>query len=343
MDVAEAFASESGGAHAHIIGHDTRTNKGIQAVTSLYDPERMASYQEYYAQINPRINWIKALTPGRFVFSRQVFQLDELFASEFYNDWMRPQKLSHRGGGVVLFNDPERLIFLGADVPDKQGDDLDPAWEGLLTPLIGSLQQALEISRSLDGLRIERMLTDDEFNSGAAVFAVSDDRRLLFANRAARLILTQGLLFCENNAGQVRLRDGCHIEGKPDRATRIRAGNHQWIMRCVDFTPSVLGFSPFGTLLNVDRRSKLIIVSEARHHIPSVQDLGLSGSEYAVVMALGNGKTPQEIADERATSVNTVRNQIKSAMSKTETHRQVDLVLAVKSATEEAPPGIVDL
>lgn len=54
---------------------------------------------------------------------------------------------------------------------------------------------------------------------------------------------------------------------------------------------------------------------------------GLTGAKIEVVRALGAGPNLQEIANSRGRSRLTVRNQIRSAMQKTDVRRKVDLVL----------------
>ncbi|MFC7552039.1 helix-turn-helix transcriptional regulator [Pseudoroseomonas wenyumeiae] len=56
------------------------------------------------------------------------------------------------------------------------------------------------------------------------------------------------------------------------------------------------------------------------------QLFGLSPSEAEVAVALAAGLSPEDIARERAVQTNTIRGQIKSAMFKTGTRRQGELI-----------------
>jgi DNA-binding CsgD family transcriptional regulator len=51
-----------------------------------------------------------------------------------------------------------------------------------------------------------------------------------------------------------------------------------------------------------------------------------------VALKIAEGMTLREIADIRGVSIHTVRNQLKSAMSKTDSRRQADLVRIVERA-----------
>lgn len=64
--------------------------------------------------------------------------------------------------------------------------------------------------------------------------------------------------------------------------------------------------------------------------------LGLTHAEAEIALSLVYGLTPREIASKRRVSIHTIRNQLKSAMSKTGSRRQSDLVLIVERA--RTPP-----
>lgn len=56
---------------------------------------------------------------------------------------------------------------------------------------------------------------------------------------------------------------------------------------------------------------------------------GLTRAEARAALRIANGETAKEIAEDLAVSLVTVRNQIKSAMSKVGAHRQIELALTV--------------
>lgn len=58
--------------------------------------------------------------------------------------------------------------------------------------------------------------------------------------------------------------------------------------------------------------------------------LGLSQTEAQIALSLADGQTIAEIAEARRASIHTVRNQVKSALSKTGSRRQAELVALVE-------------
>lgn len=61
-----------------------------------------------------------------------------------------------------------------------------------------------------------------------------------------------------------------------------------------------------------------------------VQAWGLTPVEAQVALLLHGGATIAAIAQHRGTSIHTVRHQVKSAMMKSESTRQLDLVMAIE-------------
>ena len=96
-----------------------------------------------------------------------------------------------------------------------------------------------------------------------------------------------------------------------------------------------MNFSPFGLLCAFDGRCLLVVLSERKAARDLGADLarrfGLTRAEAAVALALADGLTAAEIAERRGASVHTVRNQVKSALAKTESRRQSDLARLVEA------------
>jgi DNA-binding CsgD family transcriptional regulator len=59
-------------------------------------------------------------------------------------------------------------------------------------------------------------------------------------------------------------------------------------------------------------------------------EFGLTPAETDIVLRLNSGENSRAIADARASSIHTVRNQLKTAMTKLGVRRQVDVVRLVE-------------
>ena len=60
--------------------------------------------------------------------------------------------------------------------------------------------------------------------------------------------------------------------------------------------------------------------------LPNIWGSPSTNSEAEVIISIEKGKSPFEISEIREVSIHTVRNQLKSAMSKMEARRQSDIV-----------------
>jgi len=82
-----------------------------------------------------------------------------------------------------------------------------------------------------------------------------------------------------------------------------------------------------------DPRLVLILSRPAPPEDPAdllAKTLGLTTTEAQIALAVADGKTLTEIADNRRTSIHTVRNQVKSLLLKTGTRRQSEIVALVE-------------
>ncbi len=75
----------------------------------------------------------------------------------------------------------------------------------------------------------------------------------------------------------------------------------------------------------------MMLIGNMNEDISACQELlaefyGLTPTETKVAVSIANGKSLEEIAEISKNSIHTVRNQLKSIFSKTDTHRQTELV-----------------
>ena len=107
--------------------------------------------------------------------------------------------------------------------------------------------------------------------------------------------------------------------------------------RIAHLGPDRLDYPPFGILLGSTERCLLVALSGERRGDggETVRGrYGLTGGEMNVALHIADGLTPREIAELRDVSIHTVRNQLKSAMSKMDARRQADLVRIVERARQ---------
>jgi len=177
---------------------------------------------------------------------------------------------------------------------------------------------------------------------------VDESRRLVFQNQPARELMARsdlvrahhGLLFGPDADGDAQLllalrslnlSGGAYLgevgTGVSDKAfVRVQNGKGQWLgVHCHALRPAE-SMGAFGA-----KDLALVLLHEPgtmAEPDPFVVAAmwGLSPAEAQVMVGLGRGWTPQDIAAQRGVSLTTIRSQIKATMAKTGASRQAELV-----------------
>jgi DNA-binding CsgD family transcriptional regulator len=350
--VLEAMTEVSGGVHTHLFGFDLEAGASIVSGYSGYDPDYLPLYDDYFHQKNVWAEGFINAEVGVSVPSEWMCSREDLYRSEFYNDWVRPQEDILGGGGALLFKEDRRMFAFGGNIRRRDVDRLEGRWLRLVGELVPHFQQAFEISRMLAGLTLEKraiMLARDPEN--AACIVVNSRRRIVHADANAIAMLEDGglirrdmlqrLVFADwQTDRQFEMALGAveKSETHHPRSLEVQDGPDGEPLTCriAHLEPDRLDYPPFGILLGNTERCFLIALSGERNGGPrreAIRDrYGLTGQETNVVLKVAEGLTLREIAELREVSIHTVRNQVKSAMSKMDARRQSDLVRIVERA-----------
>ncbi len=191
------------------------------------------------------------------------------------------------------------------------------------------------------GLRLEvfalRQGVDPAVSS---VFLLAGDGTLTFSNGHAANDLSQGTTVRRAINGRLKFLD-LRAQSVLDLALRklpadpivlqINAETVPLDARIVSFDGNGFGLSDD----DIHLRPRLaVFLSQPREQGYLVDQMtslwGLSHSEAVIALSLADGKTSNEIARDRGVSIHTVRNQLKSALSKVDARRQAELVAMVE-------------
>jgi len=168
---------------------------------------------------------------------------------------------------------------------------------------------------------------------GVPIFVVEKDAHLRYANAAGEAVLTNGgpLRAVENVLTADHVPDSQRLRSAI--ANSFVAGESQVVMmkdsgaRCPPIAvivPMRSGGEVQALVLLRQRAPSTIALVHSLHQL-----FRLSPAEAAIAIALATGADLQEIAEERAVKLNTLRSQIASIMAKTNTRRQAELVALV--------------
>ncbi|MDO9525752.1 MAG: alpha/beta fold hydrolase [Gemmobacter sp.] len=231
-------------------------------------------------------------------------------------------------------------------------EDLLDVWEGHVSPLrAGTADKVVtlddpEIATHLGraSVFLDRFEATDTSSDGRAAMAdihrsaafVSDgEMHLTAANRAAQIAfgLSDGMAltalpFDEPDIATLRGVIRKVVSGRDAQVVTLR------IRHSVNGGPVILRISPVGAPADRGVRKLALVVSTElvwpEGFETTVQDaFGLTMAEVEIVRGITLGLPIKDIADARGRSPDTVRTQVRSILSKTETHSQSELVRIV--------------
>jgi DNA-binding CsgD family transcriptional regulator len=332
------FADLIGGALAWLPTLSLTDTSG-SGVLARIDPERQQTYFEYYSAINPYVlrgpRALHSPWPLLVLTEADYFTREELEATEYYNDFLKPQqihssvivRLARSGGAETTLN-----IGRPPSLDAFTNDELRMA--GRLQP---HLIRALRVNQAMgERTALSGRLADVLDQSPHGVFLIDATGAVRHANREAERLLAEkhGLRIAN---GQLTGSGGA---GKQLEALIRRAGSRD--QRCGGSMllatpgrarPLSLTVAPLTSERAAIAQGPWVLVCvtdlDAAVRLPEArlrQLYGLTGAEARVAMALFEGASPREIADAADVSFSTVRNQITRIYEKTQTHRQAELV-----------------
>lgn len=276
---------------------------------------------------------------GQVVRAEDLIDDRSLIRTGFYQDWLRHLDIHHCMGCVIDLPDLGKLVIgvhrsLGA-TPFSAADCRQ------LSIWLGHLRQALDLQAAL-GLNAQRLQMQEHLLATCpdALYVVDSGLRVLYTNPTAEAVLRlngsfrlqQGRLSVRPAVLQQQLSQAVvQLTKGQGQAARLLYLNHPFGSK------TVISVTPFQQqpLLDSRDQSALVLIRLRELQKRSVnpdhlqQLFGLTIAESYVVARLTEGHCVEEIAAAQQVKPNTVAAHIKKAMSKTDTHRQAELVALV--------------
>jgi DNA-binding CsgD family transcriptional regulator len=321
---------------------DANNTKAEVFEYSEFDGAFMRSYAEFYAKTNPWLPRIDANAgAGSVVTSESLLPAEDYEASEFYNDWMRPQGQYHMIGGIVL---KERAAGTNISFvrPRRIGAMTDEEIN-FYRLLLSHIRRAVDVHRRLSVLSMQReigLAALDRLELGALL--VDADARVLFVNRIAERLLGDGLMVRAGVVSATKPGETHHLHRLISDAARVGSrqfatpGGRLAVTRstgapvAVLVCPLRLGDARFA----IDVPSALVFIAQPERAARPDERIaqlvyGLSAAETRLLADLLVGKTLGEAAESERVSLNTTKFHLKQLFAKTGTHRQSQLLRLV--------------
>lgn len=308
-----------------------------------FKPEYRARFSEYVARGLPWEEARRKNFVGRFGLASEVFPDEEIAATDYYQEWMKPQGLAPVGpiGHTLALEEGSPVaavaIFRAGDGGRWTTKDL--VLGDLLVPHLAQayrihsrVRENAALAEALDRLPTGVILLDSRghrvLSNRTADYVIGLDDGLGIEKAAPRAHLP-----AENAALESMIR-----EATTATATgRVPEGNVMAVTRPSGRRAFPLMLAP---LLSSTAESTLsdavavLYVSDLESHSLPLADAlrslyNLTNAEIELVELLCDGCSLEEAAERRGVTMNTARSQLKQVFFKTNTSRQSELVRLV--------------
>ena len=322
-----------------IVIHDPVIAVGSCPIYAGWEATWIDAYNKYYASRNTWLARIAERPVGKAEASELLVDESNLLKTEWYNDFLRPQKLI-KGMGVTVMRDRSRFVSAGVISP-RCTDDHHAAHVALLQRVTPHLERALKVNRQLTGADFRWRTAEeclDRLKIGVVV--AGPNGKVVFVNAVANRIFAQqdglcldreGHLLAGANQDNDQLRRILHsivtggdLGGESDvLSVRRRSGRRPYAVLAAPLRPP-------DQLFGAEGRMAILFISDMAARQPSAgrlaETFGLTPAEGRLLHVLLQGHGLSEAAALLGISTNTAKTHLRGLFGKMDCSRQADLV-----------------
>jgi DNA-binding CsgD family transcriptional regulator/PAS domain-containing protein len=328
-----------GGAFTLIGVVDKATGRTASLTSEPFQEGRKALYRERYFAINPRSTRAARSKPGDVFTDCDLAERRALDKHPYYAEYLSYRSFGYFVAGN-LQNTPHKRVNLSIQRTIRKGhaDGPDVA---LLAGLLPHAAAAFDLWERLQAVSAHAVLSRaalDAMTVGALV--VDGNRKLSFANAAGSEALEDtGPLIAKDHL-DTRQRGSSHaFQRALDAVFAVGGGEPQHLtVAGSDDRAWRLTIKPMPGLAGVDGSfwQGALILAEVQRPLAKAADLqrelGLTAAEAALAVALADGKSARQYADNANVSINTVRTHLSSLRDKLVAKNQAQIVARVLKA-----------
>lgn len=324
-----------------LVMHDPMIAAGNCPLYANWDPNSVATYNAYFASRNAWLNRIATRPVGKAEPAEFFMPRSDLFKTEWYNDFLRPNKIVS-GIGVTVMRDSGRFVSAGVLLP-RCSDAAQASYVDLLQRITPHVERAIKVNRQLRTADFRWSTAEECFDRLKTGIAVVDvDRRIVFSNAEANRIFRRADGLAVNRERRLvagadndnrRLRrifelifgnTSPELQGESGvMSIQRKSGLRSYGLLVSRFHPPMEVFGQSGPMA-------LLFISDVTSQRPSVEKLmeafGLTPSEGRLLCALLDGHSLVASAAHIGISINTAKTQLKELFQKMGCSRQADLV-----------------
>jgi DNA-binding CsgD family transcriptional regulator len=322
-------------------GYDRVTEQALVVIGENFSPEAVTAYFNHYGEQNPWIPEAMRLPSGTVCDGRDLVAEEDLFRTEFYNDWLVPNENISIGSGAIIHNDATRAALLAGNIRRKDEDRFHGSVTTLIARLAPHLERAIELNRAINieraSPRVDNPNASFVLAADASPIACSPSGTDMMDQRAVLSLDPRGRLrFYDRRAQSIfaKALDAIEVGQLDALPTGFRAETAEGAVLTCIISPAG-GSAPASSVAQtifsaVAPAAVLVIVDPSAHPHLCRQALctafGLTQAEAELAEMITTGASLAEIAELRQVSKHTVKNQLKSLFHKTGTSRQGALI-----------------
>jgi DNA-binding CsgD family transcriptional regulator len=308
------------------------------------DDDQHKAYVNHFVNLCPWRPELALKAPGRLYNTYHDFSCkqDAFYQTEFFNDWARYLDIEHGLCGTV-YNDTRYTVQLLVQRTGGQGA-FPKSLTAQINRLIPHVQQVLHLNRAMTLQQQHNMsvLKAAEKSFMPFILLNTQGEMVYACPRAASLVEECSAIGVKGRALVLQCRRSQRFLRKMvqmSSAGDLQVNGPVFVHSPERATPLRLMVEPIGLPYSAPafwagEATVAVYIQDPEEHLDVDEELfarlfGLTPAEGRVSAGLALGKDLKDLSEEAGTSVNTVRTQLKSAMAKTQTRRQVDLVRLV--------------
>jgi DNA-binding CsgD family transcriptional regulator len=337
------------GSRITLFGHENGRPCAELTRRCNFSDDDLRAYVDHHIKTSPYIARVHKVPIGQAVYSESMISDDELRRTEHYNEYVKPRGLGHYATGVVIERRPGRITaFSMAD--HKDDSERRASQIRLIELLAPHFARAFRLHRIVAVHRVNGEAAQAAFDRWAHAALVLDARgRAVTMNRAAQLLLQRADGLWLSRDGQLRSGDETctrALELAVRRCAAVGSGlNGHDRARELDgvVIPRLSGRAPLRVMVwplsflggagtsELGRGTVLMVLFDPDNvrRTPigwMAAQFGLTPSEQRLTEAIINGVPLSEAAEQLGIRLSTARTRLKTIQTKTQCHRQVDLV-----------------
>lgn len=314
-----------------------------------FDPGFRVDYDFDFLGENGWIEALKQLPLGR-AFGSQL-EPEDFERSPYYNEWVRPQGFRH-AIGALLENSGSRAIHFGM-LRYRDREVFDAGDAQFIDRVLPHLHRSVHLRGRLEETGpVEGALPHLVESLQMPAFLLDTGARVVDCNTAAERLVRRSRDLCVNRA---ILRLWLHAADQALKAALVTASRIEMLAqqpgRCEIILPRRDAAVPallidviplrFGAVYGRHGALSLVIVVDPGADLPDTPEIlsriwGLTQTEARLALALANGVSPAEFAEQAGTGIGTVRWHLKNAEAKLGVSSIAGLTAMVQGALRRA-------